>query len=295
MKKLLALLISAALTVTMTATFTAQEDFMLGDVNGDGVIDMYDALELLSYLGNAPSGSVIKTDERAREAARVLGNSTLSIHDALEILKFMNGLNSAIEGDGNNPDRIPFKSAPAGAPINAVINIANGTIAYYAATELSDQTINIMYTVEGEEVTFFRPVGNNNLPGNSQSVVLFNSDRGTFSIGVIIDGTVSAGTVLFTQEFEYDTVNDPNAPHTIKIDGAGLEGVILNDGNDGNDVAEFSILDALNILRDLAKIQPLTDAQIEKYDFFGNGNISIINVLEILKFLAKMDSMIVTI
>jgi hypothetical protein len=50
------------------------------------------------------------------------------------------------------------------------------------------------------------------------------------------------------------------------------------------------ISDALNILKHLAQLQPLTAEQVEKYDFFGDGRVTINNALEVLKYLAKQPS-----
>jgi Leucine-rich repeat (LRR) protein len=54
----------------------------------------------------------------------------------------------------------------------------------------------------------------------------------------------------------------------------------------------FTINSALSILKHLAKLEPLSAAMIERYDFFGDGQIGINNALEILKYLAKLDNVI---
>jgi internalin A len=51
---------------------------------------------------------------------------------------------------------------------------------------------------------------------------------------------------------------------------------------------KFTIEDALNILKQLAKIEQLTPEQAKLYDFFDNGTINISSVLELLKHLAKI-------
>jgi hypothetical protein len=50
------------------------------------------------------------------------------------------------------------------------------------------------------------------------------------------------------------------------------------------------ISDALNILKHLAQLQPLTAEQIEKYDFFGDGRVTINSALEVLKYLARQPN-----
>jgi predicted chitinase len=52
----------------------------------------------------------------------------------------------------------------------------------------------------------------------------------------------------------------------------------------------FTIFDALNVLKYIVNIESLTPAQRERYDCFGTGVIDIFNALEILKWLVWMDN-----
>jgi uncharacterized protein YkwD len=52
------------------------------------------------------------------------------------------------------------------------------------------------------------------------------------------------------------------------------------------------INDALNILKHLAKLEMLSAAQQQTYDYDGNGAITINDALEVLKYLAKLDNLI---
>jgi hypothetical protein len=52
----------------------------------------------------------------------------------------------------------------------------------------------------------------------------------------------------------------------------------------------YTINDALNILKHLAKLDTLTDEQEKLYDFFGYGEITTANALQILLYLAKLPS-----
>jgi len=58
----------------------------------------------------------------------------------------------------------------------------------------------------------------------------------------------------------------------------------------GETEERLTITDVLNILKDLAGIKSLTTEQIERYDFYGNGNITITNALFILKELAGIGN-----
>jgi hypothetical protein len=53
----------------------------------------------------------------------------------------------------------------------------------------------------------------------------------------------------------------------------------------------LTINDALNILKHLAKLEPLTNEQVLLYDFRNDGNISIDNALIVLKGLAKLTEL----
>lgn len=70
-----------------------------GDVNGDGVVDIKDVLEILKFLSDMPSAI---TDNNAFDAAinaaRVVSSAgeNPTINDALEILKYLAGLPSEI-------------------------------------------------------------------------------------------------------------------------------------------------------------------------------------------------------
>ncbi|MCL2071259.1 MAG: serpin family protein [Oscillospiraceae bacterium] len=52
---------------------------------------------------------------------------------------------------------------------------------------------------------------------------------------------------------------------------------------------EFDIFDVLNILKNIVGIEALVAEQIELYDFFGDGDITIFNALEILKMIVGLE------
>jgi hypothetical protein len=95
-----------------TATTVNQNDFLLGDVNGDGKVDISDALEILKYLAKLPSvfddsakvGNALKASLICDPQA-----SKPVIGDALEILKHLAKLPSVV-GEKLNADRpqLPF-------------------------------------------------------------------------------------------------------------------------------------------------------------------------------------------
>jgi hypothetical protein len=207
---------------------------MVGDVNGDGVIDMLDAGEIFAYFGQVYSQ--IQSNTRSQKAAHVLGNSTLSIHDALEILKFLSGLDSAIEGDGNNPDRRPVVNAPT-ASIRIEIKPEQGRIFYIANTPLSDEWRSIQLTVS-DNITIFPPEMNARLPGMSRISPIFNSFSGLVGAAVYICGIIPAETIIMTQKFEFTNLSDIDS---IRFIGEGITEVTVNNCYSCNHTNQNSI------------------------------------------------------
>jgi hypothetical protein len=76
----------------------------LGNVTGSGKIGIQDSVEIIMYLANLKS--VIKTDERAFEAALVLNQSQRNrkpaLGDAVEILKAVANLHCKLICEGND-------------------------------------------------------------------------------------------------------------------------------------------------------------------------------------------------
>jgi hypothetical protein len=80
--------------VTTTAAAPVQTERMRGDVNGDGVVNISDAIEILRFL--AGMSNIIDSNEQAFNAARILGRSYPEIGDVIEILRYLAGMNNAI-------------------------------------------------------------------------------------------------------------------------------------------------------------------------------------------------------
>ena len=70
-------------------------DFTLGDVDGNGVVAIADALEILKYLAGMNS-VVNQNNTTAWNAARITGGATPAIGDVLEILKKLAGMTSML-------------------------------------------------------------------------------------------------------------------------------------------------------------------------------------------------------
>jgi hypothetical protein len=82
-----------ALLLTALPTVSAEER-RFGDVNGDGFIDVFDALEILKYFADMPS--VIEKGNEEYEIARAItGGDKLTIKSALEIMRAVAGMTSS--------------------------------------------------------------------------------------------------------------------------------------------------------------------------------------------------------
>jgi len=68
----------------------------LGDITGTGKVEIGDALEILKYLAGMNS-MVVESNACRWEAARITKNAKPQIGDALEILKFLAGMTSMIK------------------------------------------------------------------------------------------------------------------------------------------------------------------------------------------------------
>jgi hypothetical protein len=71
------------------------EPFSSGDVNGDGIICMNDATEILSWLSGSQK-SILFDDPRAWDAALILSDEAPTINDAIAIVSYAVGIPNAI-------------------------------------------------------------------------------------------------------------------------------------------------------------------------------------------------------
>ncbi|MCL1865894.1 MAG: DUF5050 domain-containing protein [Oscillospiraceae bacterium] len=122
MKKLLSIITALAITLASFTLTVSAESFVLGDVNGDGVVTIADALEILKYLAKLPENAITKggKDSDAWNAATINGGDAPSINDALEVLKKLAKLDNKID-ELSEFSKVFNKSG----------NILNGGIAAY--------------------------------------------------------------------------------------------------------------------------------------------------------------------
>jgi hypothetical protein len=107
-KKILSILLAIAIMLTAIPIVSANTTVRKGDINGDNYITILDALEILKYLAGLDN---MLSDPRALAAAKAInGGDTVTINCVLEILKVLANLPSAFDV---NPRPFSF-TLPAG-------------------------------------------------------------------------------------------------------------------------------------------------------------------------------------
>jgi hypothetical protein len=85
----------------------------------------------------------------------------------------------------------------------------DGTITYLAAADVTNGEIPVEFDVSVPAgIDVFGAASNNRLPGQSQTADVWNSANGAFRAGAVIDGSITAGTWIFVQEFEGATLDN---------------------------------------------------------------------------------------
>jgi hypothetical protein len=82
-------------TTTSESTTIPATERLNGDVDGNGIVTINDALEILKYLAKLPS-SLDAPD--SKQAACIVSESAPTINDALEVLKKLAKLPNKIDG-----------------------------------------------------------------------------------------------------------------------------------------------------------------------------------------------------
>ncbi|MCL1866389.1 MAG: hypothetical protein FWF82_03150 [Oscillospiraceae bacterium] len=338
MKRIISVIVTATIMAGMTFPVSAESNldwwctvcenlggnpdcdcYILGDVNGDGVVDFLDLHEIMHYSAKLPSifttgapsiytgGDVIYDGLRTHKAACIVNREKYMdaggypwIFDALEICKFMAGLDSKIPFDGNNPNRFPIAVQndfiPRDYPVRAVIDDYSGDdggLVRFILTEDYSGFIAFHYEITGgADVKFFAPSGPPNsryLPDGLQSYFAWNNPKGVVNSLIYLaeypdGGKVPAGTVILSQEFEGAT---HETFRKIKISDV----VSAGDNGDGWKVNETKpYKDVSYITCETEGCKPCGNPARAVGDVDGDGVITIQDAVEIMRYLAKLKS-----
>ncbi|MCL1866505.1 MAG: DUF5050 domain-containing protein, partial [Oscillospiraceae bacterium] len=98
-QRFLSVVVAVLVFVGSFSSVVSGEAFSLGDVDGDGVVTVSDALEILKYLAKLPDNVITKGGKGspAWNSAIIKGGDAPSIGDALEILKKLAKLDNSID------------------------------------------------------------------------------------------------------------------------------------------------------------------------------------------------------
>ena len=125
-QKFLSVVVAALVLVVSFSVVVSAEAYSLGDVNGDGVVSISDALEVLKYLAKLPDNAITKggKDSLAWNAAVIKGGDAPSINDALEILKKL----AKLENEIDNPTTPKVPDVPVVGVSNKVGNTSGNLL-----------------------------------------------------------------------------------------------------------------------------------------------------------------------
>jgi hypothetical protein len=267
---------------------TEEIEFILGDVNGDGVITIRDVLEIHYYLNEIdvnPNYTAIADGgqgSRAWNAALITGGDEPTGKDVLELLYYIVGVPNALSG---NLDLIFTSNLTAKIEMFSDLKHSYGIVDYYTTVDIELSSRVLFETLDIDNAS--RPVGNISIGAlyrvidSTQLEVIITDNNNT---------VIPAGTLLFSQYF-HGSVNE------LDITGDSISSVSISTRTLGQVRGEgkVSINDALEVLKHLAGIDSVIDnceIALMASLIVSEGKPTIADVLEILKHLAGIPNKI---
>ncbi|MCL2037316.1 MAG: dockerin type I domain-containing protein [Oscillospiraceae bacterium] len=307
-KKIISIILAAVIIITSVTAITPDNPFRIGDVDGNGTIEISDVLEILKYM--AKMNNTITGHGKEAEAD-INQDGEIDLWDVMAIIAFLSKFTTESEMGNYINEKIrdlkPFN-------LQFEVDAKAGIIRYITEDEIpgNDEIIYIQdlkiqiengYIASRPKQTLVEEWSITISPGTSV-------EKGDFEAIAFLNVCFPAGGVIMTQSF----TGGVKAAHSIVISGtvnyqpiyfSGLpvigcedEGCCLNPIRETGDVdgdGVVAINDALEILKYLAGMS----SKIETSDFAfnaakitGGETPAIADVLEILKHLAGMTSVL---
>jgi len=167
--KTLSVLLAIAI---LLGAISASAEELKGDFNGDAVVNINDALEVYKYLVGFDS----------------IISGGVTADDALDVLRYLAQLEMG---------------TPSVFEPKAVIDEEASEIRYETTAEFTDLSFSLILAITGVEITS-GPFADISSSADSFVAGAYNADSGDFVMGVAVKGTVPAGTVFYTQKFTGD-------------------------------------------------------------------------------------------
>lgn len=263
-----------------------QDDFLLGDVDLNGVVSTDDAV----CVGSYDAGYLSLTDEKMT-AADVNLDGNVTIADAVRIVRFVAGDIDTLAPGEAVADATTTIMMDGVAATEGDVKTLTVTVALPNGTEIAGASVKLRYDTS---VLTIHDVQDgayelNNLNTSSEGLVVGNFYGREAS---------SVGGVLYTVVFDV-TEGKSISESSVWIDGMSSissgDGVyvaweasvnvaydyVLGDFNGDGDV---TILDVLALLKHVAGISTLNG----NLDVNKDGSVTIIDVLHLLKFVARI-------
>ena len=264
-KKTISALLSLAMSAGLTAnvlstsylnvnaeTTTAKTDFLLGDVNGNGMVDAVDASSVLTYYAKTSTGKDGGFTEIQMKAADMNENGLVDATDASAILTFY--AKSSVDNGGSS----------------GTVELSNFKASVWDIYINTEETVKFTVDVTADEKLAEKAVA---LYDDSDNLVAYMNDDGKNGDEKANDGVYSVDVELSSAETEivnYYASNGKEKSNTRKI---SFYRNLTQDDLDGfnallDDIENLSFQQVCDYLKSSDKIKQITIDDDEQYISF---------------------------